>query len=95
MSEIVSDIEKTAEKATDQAADAAQGIAGKASAAFNTIADGCSSLVDAVLPAADLAFDGHLTQAAVMLGAGLSACADSVATATLALLPIASYTRSR
>jgi len=90
MNEIVSDIEKTAEKAADKAADAAQGIAGTASTAFDTISDGCSALVDAVLPAADLALDGHFTQAAVMLGAGLSACADSVATATLALLPIAS-----
>jgi hypothetical protein len=90
INEIVSDIEKTAEAVTDKAADAAQGFTGKASAAFNTIADGCSALLDAVLPAADLALDGNWTQAAFTLGAGLSACADSVATATLALLPIAS-----
>jgi hypothetical protein len=43
-----------------------------------------------MLPAVDLAFDGNWTQAAFTLGAGLSTCADSVATATLALLPIAS-----
>jgi hypothetical protein len=87
---IVSDLEKTAATAADKAAEATQGFAGKASAAFNTIADGCSSLLDAVLPAADLALDGNWTQAAFTLGAGLSTCADSIATATLALLPIAS-----